>query len=77
MKKNQKPCKALEEYKKINSEYSQIIESYTNEEKMMLMCVASRREIIDIKHIANKIDPKSFIIITNVREVYGKGFKKA
>lgn len=50
---------------------------YTSEEKMMLMCIASRREVIDIRHIANKIDPKSFIVITNVREVYGKGFKKA
>ena len=50
---------------------------YTNERKMMLMCIASRREIIEIKHIANKIDPKSFTVITNVREVYGKGFKKA
>jgi len=50
---------------------------YTNEEKMMLMCVASRREIIDIKQIVNKLDPKSFTVITNVREVYGKGFKKA
>lgn len=50
---------------------------YTNEEKMMIMCVASRREVIDIRRIANELDSKSFIIITNVREVYGKGFKKA
>ena len=50
---------------------------YTNDRKMMLMCIASRREIIEIKQIANKVDPKSFTIITNVREVYGKGFKKA
>lgn len=50
---------------------------YTNEEKMMLMCVASRREVIDIRLIARRIDPASFTIITNVREVYGKGFKKA
>jgi len=50
---------------------------YTNKEKLMLMCVASRREIIEIRQVANKIDPKSFIVITNVREVYGKGFKKA
>ena len=49
---------------------------YTNERKMMIMCIASRREIIEIKQIANKVDSKSFIIITNVREVYGKGFKK-
>ena len=49
---------------------------YTNDRKMMLMCIASRREIIEIKQIANKIDPKSFTVITNVREVYGKGFKR-
>ena len=50
---------------------------YTNEEKMMLMCVASRREIIEIRQIAKKIDFRAFVIITNVREVYGKGFKRA
>ena len=50
---------------------------YTDRERTMLMCVASRREVIEIRQIANEIDPKSFIIITNVREVYGKGFKKA
>ena len=50
---------------------------YTNDKKMMLMCIASRREVIEIRKIANNIDSKSFIVITNVREVYGKGFKKA
>ena len=50
---------------------------YTNDEKMMLMCIASRREVMEIRQIANRIDSKSFIVITNVREVYGKGFKKA
>lgn len=50
---------------------------YTNEKKMMLMCIASRREVIEIRQIAKKIDPGSFTTITNVREVYGKGFKRA
>lgn len=49
---------------------------YTNEEKIMIMCIATRREVIEIRYIANKIDPGAFITITNVREVYGKGFKK-
>lgn len=76
-----------EEYEKISKEIGKEVfrgttgiyskGMYTNEEKMMLMCVASRREIIEVRQIANKIDPKSFIVITNVREVYGKGFKKA
>ena len=50
---------------------------YTNQDKMMIMCIASRREVIQIRQIAKRIDGTSFIVITNVREVYGKGFKKA
>lgn len=49
---------------------------YTNEEKLILMCAASRGDISKIKIVARKIDPRSFIIITNSREVVGLGFKK-
>ena len=49
---------------------------YTNEEKLVLMCAASRGDITKIKMIARKIDPNSFIVITNSREVVGQGFKK-
>lgn len=49
---------------------------YTNEEKLILMCAASRGDVNRIKVIAKKIDPKAFIIITNSREVVGLGFKK-
>lgn len=48
---------------------------YTNEERMMLMCIASRREIMRIKEIVNDIDKKAFVFIEDAREVYGKGFK--
>ena len=48
---------------------------YTNNEKMLIMCVAKRKHIIKIKELAKKIDKNSFIIITDVREVYGLGFK--
>lgn len=50
---------------------------YTNEEKMMLLCVGSRNEIAKIKQIAVNIDNKAFIIISNARETWGKGFKKS
>ncbi len=50
---------------------------YTNEDKMMLLCVGSRNEIAKIKSIAVNIDKKAFIIITNARETWGKGFKKS
>ena len=49
---------------------------YTNTEKMMLLCVGSRNEIAKIKQIATQIDKKSFIIISNARETWGKGFKE-
>lgn len=49
---------------------------YTNKEKLVLMCAAPRREVARIKMMARKIDPRSFIIITNSREVVGQGFEK-
>ena len=48
---------------------------YTNKEKLILMCVAPRKDIAKIKLMARKIDANSFIIITNSREVLGQGFK--
>lgn len=49
---------------------------YTNEEKMMLLCVASRNQAMRIKQISKKIDPRSFVIISNAREAFGLGFKR-
>lgn len=47
---------------------------HSDENKMMLFCVGSRSEIIEIKRIATTIDNKAFIVIFNAREVLGKGF---
>lgn len=49
---------------------------YTNQEKLVLMCAASRRDVSRIKISARRIDPRCFMIITNSREVVGLGFKK-
>ena len=49
---------------------------YTQEEKLVLMCAASRGDIGRVKMVARKIDPRCFIIIMNAREVFGLGFKK-
>lgn len=48
---------------------------YTNKDKLVLMCATARGDVAKVKDIARKIDPKSFIIITNSREVVGQGFK--
>lgn len=49
--------------------------SYTHKNKMIIMCVSKRNDIEKIKKISKKIDPESFIIVTDAREVYGLGFK--
>lgn len=48
---------------------------YTDKEKMMLLCVGSRNEVARMKQIATQIDPVAFIVISNARETWGKGFK--
>ena len=49
---------------------------YSNKDKLVLICAASRRDVYRIKHIAKRIDEKSFIVVANAREVLGKGFKE-
>ena len=49
---------------------------YTNQEKLVLMCAASRGDVARVKQVARDIDSNSFIIISNAREVVGLGFKK-
>ena len=48
---------------------------YKEEERDMLICVASRGEVREIMNIVRNIDNNAFVIITNAREVFGKGFK--
>lgn len=48
---------------------------YKEEEKELLLCVASRGEVRGIRKIVKEIDKNAFMIITNAREVYGEGFK--
>lgn len=48
---------------------------FKKENKMIIMCVTKRNSIMKIKRLAHDIDKEAFIIITDVREVYGLGFK--
>jgi uncharacterized membrane-anchored protein YitT (DUF2179 family) len=47
---------------------------YSSKERKMLFCVVSKNEIVKITEIAKKIDPNSFVIVNDVREVMGEGF---
>ena len=48
---------------------------YTGNEKQVLFCVLHRGQIQSLKKIVRDIDDKAFIILTDVREVLGEGFK--
>ena len=48
---------------------------YTNSDKLILMCAVTRKDVANTIQIIRRIDKKSFVIITNSREVLGLGFK--
>ena len=49
---------------------------YTGNEKCMLYCVVSMKEIVKLKDLVVEADPKAFVIVSDVREVLGEGFKE-
>ena len=49
---------------------------YTNDNKLILMCAVTRKDVASTIQIIKKIDKHSFVIVTNSREVLGQGFKK-
>ncbi len=49
---------------------------YKKKDKNVLMCVASRNEVRDIRKIVKEIDKNAFVVISNAREVFGEGFKE-
>lgn len=49
---------------------------YSDSDKLVLICAAPRRDVPKIKDVARAIDKKCFIVVSNAREVLGKGFKE-
>lgn len=47
---------------------------YSGDEKCMLYCVVSKKEIVVLKEIILNIDNNAFVIVTDAREVVGEGF---
>ena len=48
---------------------------YTGKEKNVLFCVVTRRSIYKVREIVIEEDPTSFMVISDLHEVYGLGFK--
>jgi uncharacterized membrane-anchored protein YitT (DUF2179 family) len=49
--------------------------AWTGENKPMVFCVMAKRQVSECRDVARDIDPRAFIIITDVYEVLGEGFK--
>ncbi|MCX8131274.1 MAG: YitT family protein [Clostridia bacterium] len=48
---------------------------YTRNDKNVLLCVLHRGQLSLLKEIVREVDSKAFIILTDIREVLGEGFK--
>lgn len=49
---------------------------YSGEDRPVLLCVVSRAQFVRAKEIVIETDEKAFIMVCDMREVYGLGFKK-
>lgn len=48
---------------------------YTDEKKDILLVVVPKNQEVNLKRLVKSTDPNAFIIVTNVHEVLGEGFK--
>ncbi len=47
---------------------------YSGDDKCVLYCVVSKKQIVELKEIVAGIDADAFVIVSDVREVLGEGF---
>ncbi|MBN2621133.1 YitT family protein [candidate division WOR-3 bacterium] len=49
---------------------------YTKEKRPVIMCVITKKQTALFKSLVQDIDPKAFVIVTDVFEVLGEGFRR-
>ncbi len=47
---------------------------YTGKDKRVLLCICSNKDLVEIKDIVKKHDPRAFFVVGNVDEAMGEGF---
>lgn len=47
---------------------------YLGENREVILCITSKQNMNHIKNISLEIDPMAFVVISNIREVRGRGF---
>lgn len=48
--------------------------AWSGSEKDIILCVIKRSQIVELKNLVREIDEKAFMIVSDSREVFGKGF---
>lgn len=48
---------------------------YTKNKKNVIFCIVKQKQIPELKEVVAEIDDKAFVVIANVSEVMGQGFK--
>lgn len=49
---------------------------YSGVEREVLLCVVTRLQTMQLKRIVSQVDAKAFVIVTDVHEAMGEGFKE-
>jgi uncharacterized membrane-anchored protein YitT (DUF2179 family) len=49
--------------------------AYTRKQKKVISTVVGNRQIYQLKKAVKEIDPKAFVIVEHVVQVYGEGFE--
>jgi len=48
--------------------------AWSGQKKNIILCVIKRNQIVELKKLVREIDDKAFMIVSDSREVFGKGF---
>ncbi len=48
--------------------------AWSGKEKNVILCVIKQQQIVELRRLVEEIDEKAFMIVSDSREVFGKGF---
>lgn len=53
----------------------QAVGAYTGNRRDVLLCVCSRQQVVALRRVVHAADPAALVMITEVTEAYGEGFR--
>ena len=70
-----KICNVIDECCQRGSTIIQAQGGYRGDQRQVVLCACSNREMYDVQHAVKEADPDSFLIILESNEVHGEGFQ--